>query len=196
MPKELHGSRVSRVLAVQASQGPLPVNSTVRRPKRDCSKFLDRDRLDRKRKWIGCIIAALFGGGVITLLACGGLLVTLGTESGESTPHDAEQWFKTVVQDDPSPFTDIQHCTDQGIDFSHHFRFRFSDVEDLTPIIKLHGLILTQRDGSMRLENLPEWYDPLGVPADALRFGRSGTEPILLIADPNARIAYLELVHL
>lgn len=80
------------------------------------------------------------------------------------------------------------------IDFSHHFRSRFADVDDLTFIIKHHGLTPTH-GGSMHLQGLPHWYNPRGVPGDAPRFGCSGAEPILLTIDPTAKIAYFELVH-
>ncbi|KLU06769.1 hypothetical protein RISK_001083 [Rhodopirellula islandica] len=159
-------------------------------------RLFNRDRIDRERQWVGYCIAAIFGGAAVGLLACGGLWVMLAMESGESAPDEAERWFKTVVDSDPSPFTGIQHYTQQGIDFSHFFRFRFSDFEDLTPIVKSHGLSLTQRDEPMRLEGIPSWYDSSGIPADALRFGRGGAEPILLIVDPSSRVAYFELAHL
>lgn len=158
--------------------------------------LIDQDRCERERKWINYIIATIFGGGVVIPLACGGLLVMLWTGAGESTPHEAKRWFKTVVHEDLSPFTDIQHYTDQGIDFSHHFRFRFANLENLTPIIKHHGLTSTQSIEPMQLDGLPDWYDPYSVPDEAPRFGGGGAEPRLLIVDPNTKIAYFELVHL
>lgn len=158
--------------------------------------MIDQDRLERESKWISYILAAVFGVGAIVLITCGGLFFMLATESGESTPSEAQRWFETVVQDDPSSFTDIQHYTDQGIDFSHHFRFRFTDVDDLTPIINHHGLTPTQNVAPMHLEDLPLWYNPTGVPANAPRFACGGPEPILMIVDPDAGIAYFELVHL
>jgi hypothetical protein len=156
----------------------------------------DADRHARERKWIAYLVAVIFGGAVIGLLSCGGLLAMLGTQSGESAPDDAERWFKIVVDDDPSPFTGIQHYTDQGIDYSHHFRFQFSDVEDLTSIVNRHGLGLAPRGEPMQLEGLPSWYDPCGVPSEALRFDRGGAEPILLIVDPSAKVAFFEMSHL
>ena len=158
--------------------------------------MIEQERVDRERKWVNYFIAAVFGGGTIALLVCGGLFVVLARESGESSPQESERWFKTVVQFEPSLFTDIQHYTDQGIDVSHHFRFRFTDAEDLAPIIKHHELAPTQSGEPTPLEGLPDWYDPHAAPIDAPKFGCSGAEPILLIVDPDAKIAYFELVHL
>jgi hypothetical protein len=60
---------------------------------------------------------------------CAALVAGCGT--GESTDEQAVKWFRTVVGVDPSAFSDIQHYTDQGIDFSHHFRFRYQREDDL-----------------------------------------------------------------
>jgi hypothetical protein len=156
----------------------------------------EEDQIECEHKAIGCVIATLLGGGAISVLACGGLLVALAMESGESSPQEAREWFKTVVNAAPSSFTDIQHYTDQGIDFSHHFRFVFADVDELRPIIEYHGLTEAPNTLPMHMDHLPDWYDPFNVPADALRYGCDGYEPILLIVDTDAKIAYFEMVHL
>lgn len=156
----------------------------------------DEDRIENERKAIGCIVVVIICGGAVSLLVCGGLLVALAMESGESSPQEARTWFKTVVNADPSSFTNIQHYTDQGIDFSHHFRFVFSNVDELRPIIENHGLTEAPNTRPMHIDHLPDWYDPFNFSADALRYGCGGNEPILLIVDPDAKIAYFEMVHL
>lgn len=159
---------------------------------------IEQDQRDRERKWISYIIATVFGGVAFVLLACVaaiGLFVMLAAESGESRPNEAERWFKTVVHDDTSSFGEIQHYTDQGIDFSHHFKFEFEDIDDLLSIVHKHNLTPTDAE-PMYLEHLPSWYDPYRVPANAVRFGCGGPEPALLIVDPSAKIAYFELIHL
>ncbi len=158
----------------------------------------EQDLRNHERIWISIIIATIFGGGAVLLLACVGLFglfVMLAAESRESKPDEAERWFKTVVQDDVSAFSEIQHYADQGIDYSHHFKFAFEDIDDLSSIIRKYDLIPTHAE-PMRLEYLPSWYDPYLVPADAPRFGCDGAEPVLLIVDPSAKIAYFELAHL
>ena len=100
-----------------------------------------------------------------------------------------------MVQNEASSFGNIQHFTDQGIDFSHHFKFEFTEIGDLLSIIRRHDLTPTRVEPT-RMGHLPSWYDPYGVPPDAPKFGHGGSEPVLLTVDPTAKIAYCELVHL
>ena len=138
----------------------------------------------------------MFGGGAISLLVCGGIIVALAVESGESSPVEAKRWFKTVVQADPSTFTEILHYTDQGIDFSHLFRFRFSDIDDVAAIVQQHGLAPNPNAGLLDMQQLPDWYDLDSVTAGAQRYSIGGSEPLVLIVDLERKIAYFELVHL
>ena len=156
----------------------------------------DEEQIERERKAIGFLIATFFGGGAITLLVCGGILVALALETGESSPDEAKRWFQTVVAADPSAFSDIRHFTDQGIDFSHHFRFRFSDIDDVAVLAQQHGLTLDPSAGLLDLPQLPAWYDPESVTAGAQRYSIGGSEPLILIVDPERKIAYFEMVHL
>ncbi|WP_158231103.1 hypothetical protein [Rhodopirellula bahusiensis] len=131
----------------------------------------------------------------IAILASGGLFFLL-SRPGESSPQEAQNWFETIVHEDASAFNDIQHYTDQGIDFSHHFRFRFNAIDDLTVLIKKHDLTRNPNAEPIQTFGLPPWYTPSEVPEDAPKFERHGSEPILLFIDPAKNVAYFEFLHL
>ena len=151
-----------------------------------------------RQRWtlIGMAITAIMGVSAVLILTCGSAFVLLFSASGESSPSRAKEWFRTVVGVDPDRFSNIQHYTVQGIDFSHHFRFQYSDRKDLDQIIAKHGLVAKQGRSPVNISGLPEWYDPFSVPNDSPRFSRSGNEPILLIIDLTNKIGYFEFVHI
>ncbi|WP_430454024.1 hypothetical protein [Rhodopirellula europaea] len=117
------------------------------------------------------------------------------TQSGESSPMEARNWFEVVVHDDSSPFSEIQHYTVQGIDFSHHFRFHYAELDDLTPIIEQHELRPNRSGDPIQIHGLPKWYAPPSANMDSATFSRDGSEPILFVVDHAKQIAFFEFIH-
>lgn len=157
---------------------------------------MEQVQLESDHTWIKYCLAAIICVSVVSVLVCGGLVFKLASESGESTPIESERWFERVIQANPSAFTDIKHYTLQGIDYSHHFRFQFSNMDDLSSIIKHHGLSPAPNGEAIQKPAFPSWYDPLDVSPNSRMFARGGTEPVLLIVDPDQGLAYFEFVHL
>ena len=100
------------------------------------------------------------------------------------------------MQVDTSGFREIQHYTDQSIDFSHHFHCRFSDFDDIARIVQRHGLSRDTSAGLIVRSHLPDWCAPDSVTTNAQQYATGGSESLVLIVDPNRKIAYFEMVHL
>ncbi len=169
------------------------MNAVVRRD----GRAVEQEDSERARKRIHVFAYAIVGGFFAVLTVCVVVVALLISATGESSPKRARTWFETVVRVKAKPFKNIQHYTDQGIDFSHHFRFEYNDEIDLKPIIVINGLSQTDKSAStMHLNGLPTWFSPKDVSEASIKFRRDGTEPIVMIVDPQSKTLYYEFVHL
>jgi hypothetical protein len=108
--------------------------------------------------------------------------------------YSVEQWWRRVIEVDPDTFTDIKHFTLQGIDYSHHFRFAFTDRSDIDAIIRKHGLTADSNPIRFSSDSLPRWFEP---PEDADAFSNGDQDPSIVIwIDDENRVAYFELVKI
>ncbi|MEO0868785.1 MAG: hypothetical protein AAFY17_10120 [Cyanobacteria bacterium J06642_11] len=111
--------------------------------------------------------------------------------------YSVDEWWQRVIEVDADNFTDIQHFTIQGIDFSHHFRFAFSDRADLDVIIRQHGLTPDAdpiQFFSDPVPNWPEWFEP---PDHAEAYSNGGSDPSIVIwIDDENQLAYFEFVKI
>lgn len=123
------------------------------------------------------------------------LLAVLGTLLvWNGCGRSLDSWWQRVVEVDKDRFTSVQHFTLQGIDYSHHFRFGFTEFSDLEPIINKHGLTADPDPMRFSTQSLPSWFDP---PLKSVAFSNGDSDPsIVLWIDAEARIAYFELVKI
>lgn len=159
---------------------------------------LDQQPIASSNEWIGCSVAVFAGvcSALMLMSCCVAGVLLLEYETGESSPERSRVWFETVVYHDASLFTEIQHYTEQRFDyFSHHFRFKFSDPQDLEMIIHEHRLTRSPSSSPKSSPGVPAWYDPRSATALVERFGFEGDNNILLTIDRKANVAYFESIN-
>ena len=116
------------------------------------------------------------------------------TGCGQFTDYSVEEWWQRVIQVDASNFADIKHFTLQGIDYSHHFRFKFKNRSDLDEIIRKHKLTADARPIQFLSNNIPSWFVP---PENANAYSNGNSDPsIVFWIDDDSQVAYLELVEI
>lgn len=129
-------------------------------------------------------------GFAITLIA----IAFSGCGSGPLHGYSVDEWWRRVIEVDAESFTDVKHFTLQGIDYSHHFRFTFTDRSDLDAIIRKHGLARDVNPIRFSSDSLPRWFEP---PRQADAFSNGDSDPsIVLWIDDDNRVAYFELVKI
>ena len=108
--------------------------------------------------------------------------------------YSDEEWWRRVIEVDSDGFTNIKHFTLQGIDYSHHFRFAFTDRADINPIIRKHGLTAEANPIQFSSDSLPSWFEP---PTNSDAFSNGDSDPTIVVwIDDENRLAYFELVKI
>jgi hypothetical protein len=160
---------------------------------------LDQQPIASSNEWIGCSVAVLAVVCIVLMfMSCvvAGVLL-LECETGDSSPEQSRVWFETVVYHDASLFTEIQHYTQQRFDnVSHHFRFRFSDPQDLEMIIHEHRLTRSPSSSPTSSPGVPALYGPRSATALMERFAFEGDYRILLTIDRKAGVAYFDSIDM
>ncbi|KAA5538665.1 hypothetical protein FYK55_26860 [Roseiconus nitratireducens] len=106
--------------------------------------------------------------------------------------QSVDEWWQSVIEVDADDFTDIQHFTFQGIDYSHHFRFAFTDRSDVDAIIRRHVLKPDPTPSRLSSSSVPHWFHPT---AQLDAFSNGDTDPSIVVwIDEDVSVAYFELV--
>ncbi len=124
------------------------------------------------------------------------IAITLLIVSGCNIRDDysVEEWWGRVIDVAPDRFSNVRHFTSQGLDYSHHFRFSFTDRTDLDLIVRKHRLTLDTKPKRYGSDSFPHWFDP---PTSADAFSNRDDDPtIVLWIDEGNRTAYFELVKI
>lgn len=121
----------------------------------------------------------------------------------QNTAHAPQVWFSRVVKVSAKNFTEIEHFTVQGIDYSHYFKFKFSDVSDIERIVRSNELVVSPMNRAVELSNTsgcPEWYlDSLSLspPPSGIIWVNNGlpSDITIFFVDYDRKVAWLELHH-